>query len=422
MTGGHHSRAVPWSRPRTSGPATRASWSTPTCMVSLPRTMSRCSRWCPGAGPTLVVVDGLFHRTRCEPASTRSTRSFWDLVNRQDWAVCEGVQGGMTSRRFPFGWYAPMEDMSLDIRRYVAATVGEDAMPDPMEERRVTPRLRRRGRRARRARLRGRVLALAPARAARARPRAVRDRPPVRRLARTSAGSSGALPPARLRPPRRRAPTTTWAEVERETGTQVVFRTGGLDVGPRRGRRTASTIDLEVVRRRDDRGGRPVRAARRRRDHAPLSRVAPGRRAHGPVPGGHRHRGPVARQRRPPARSPSRARRDAPRARAGRPASRRARGEVTVELEDGERITGRARRSSRRTPGRNDLLAPLGVPLPADGHAGAGELVHAARRPRAVRAGPLPGLDLDGRAVVLRLPDARPPGPQDRPGRGRRAR
>ena len=25
----------------------------------------------------------------------------------------------------------------------------------------------------------------------------------------------------------------TWAEVERESGTQVVFRTGGLDVGPR---------------------------------------------------------------------------------------------------------------------------------------------------------------------------------------------
>ena len=53
---------------------------------------------------------------------------FWDLVNRQDWAVCEGVQDGMTSRRFGFGWYAPMEDLSLDIRRYLAERVGEDAI------------------------------------------------------------------------------------------------------------------------------------------------------------------------------------------------------------------------------------------------------------------------------------------------------
>ena len=48
--------------------------------------------------------------------------------------VCEGVQDGMTSRHFQFGWYAPMEDMSLDIRRYLAATLGEDAirpMPAP---------------------------------------------------------------------------------------------------------------------------------------------------------------------------------------------------------------------------------------------------------------------------------------------------
>ena len=53
---------------------------------------------------------------------------FWDLVNRQDWTVCEGVQDGMTSRRFGFGWYAPMEDMSLDIRRYLAERLGTDAV------------------------------------------------------------------------------------------------------------------------------------------------------------------------------------------------------------------------------------------------------------------------------------------------------
>jgi phenylpropionate dioxygenase-like ring-hydroxylating dioxygenase large terminal subunit len=46
---------------------------------------------------------------------------FWDIVNRQDWSICERVQRGMHSRPFDAGYYAPMEDMSLDIRQYVAA-------------------------------------------------------------------------------------------------------------------------------------------------------------------------------------------------------------------------------------------------------------------------------------------------------------
>ncbi len=45
---------------------------------------------------------------------------FWDLVNRQDWRICEAVQDGMGSSAFSFGYYAPMEDLSLDIRRYLA--------------------------------------------------------------------------------------------------------------------------------------------------------------------------------------------------------------------------------------------------------------------------------------------------------------
>jgi Rieske 2Fe-2S family protein len=43
----------------------------------------------------------------------------WDLVNRQDWAVCESVQRGMSSRSSRHGWFAPMEDDSLDIRRWL---------------------------------------------------------------------------------------------------------------------------------------------------------------------------------------------------------------------------------------------------------------------------------------------------------------
>jgi glycine betaine catabolism A len=47
----------------------------------------------------------------------------WDLVNRQDWAVCESVQRGMSSRAYRQGWFAPMEDWSADIRRWLVPRV-----------------------------------------------------------------------------------------------------------------------------------------------------------------------------------------------------------------------------------------------------------------------------------------------------------
>ena len=43
----------------------------------------------------------------------------WDITNRQDWAICESVQRGIAARPHEHGYYAPMEDFSLDIRRYV---------------------------------------------------------------------------------------------------------------------------------------------------------------------------------------------------------------------------------------------------------------------------------------------------------------
>ncbi|HYJ67050.1 MAG TPA: aromatic ring-hydroxylating dioxygenase subunit alpha [Nocardioidaceae bacterium] len=49
----------------------------------------------------------------------------WDLVNRQDWAVCESVQRGMSSRAYRQGWFAPMEDWSADIRRWLVPRVEE---------------------------------------------------------------------------------------------------------------------------------------------------------------------------------------------------------------------------------------------------------------------------------------------------------
>ena len=52
---------------------------------------------------------------------------FWDITNRQDWIICESVQRGMQSRVHTHGYYAPMEDFSLDIRRYVSERLGPDA-------------------------------------------------------------------------------------------------------------------------------------------------------------------------------------------------------------------------------------------------------------------------------------------------------
>jgi Rieske 2Fe-2S family protein len=74
-----------------------------------------------GPSSTSVVCDFLFHvdeiaRPNFDPSDAVE---FWDMVNRQDWKVCEGVQAGMSSKRFTAGFYAPMEDYSMDIRRYL---------------------------------------------------------------------------------------------------------------------------------------------------------------------------------------------------------------------------------------------------------------------------------------------------------------
>ncbi len=49
----------------------------------------------------------------------------WDLVNKQDWAICESVQRGMSSRSYRHGWFAPMEDDSADIRRWLLPRLSE---------------------------------------------------------------------------------------------------------------------------------------------------------------------------------------------------------------------------------------------------------------------------------------------------------
>jgi Rieske 2Fe-2S family protein len=52
---------------------------------------------------------------------------FWDVVNQQDWGICEAVQQGMRSKVHEHGYCAPMEDAALDIRRYVMDRLGTAA-------------------------------------------------------------------------------------------------------------------------------------------------------------------------------------------------------------------------------------------------------------------------------------------------------
>jgi glycine betaine catabolism A len=71
-------------------------------------------------GTTTVECRFMFHpdevvRPGFDPSDAID---LWDVVNRQDWSICERVQRGMASRWFAQGWFAPMEDPSLDIRRW----------------------------------------------------------------------------------------------------------------------------------------------------------------------------------------------------------------------------------------------------------------------------------------------------------------
>ena len=73
--------------------------------------------------PTKTMIDCriLFHPNEVVKASfdPDDASEFWDLVNKQDWNICERVQKGMRSKTFKYGYYAPMEDESLDIRKYI---------------------------------------------------------------------------------------------------------------------------------------------------------------------------------------------------------------------------------------------------------------------------------------------------------------
>jgi Rieske 2Fe-2S family protein len=77
--------------------------------------------WPKAPDRTAVICDFLFHPEEMKKTdfAPGDAIEFWDLVNRQDWEICKRVQQGVQARVHEFGYYAPMEDMSLDIRRYV---------------------------------------------------------------------------------------------------------------------------------------------------------------------------------------------------------------------------------------------------------------------------------------------------------------
>jgi Rieske 2Fe-2S family protein len=82
-----------------------------------------------GADRTDITCHFLFEPESMAQADfdPNDTVDFWDITNRQDWTICESVQRGMQSRVHTHGYYAPMEDFSLDIRRYVTERLGPDA-------------------------------------------------------------------------------------------------------------------------------------------------------------------------------------------------------------------------------------------------------------------------------------------------------
>ncbi len=100
----------------------------PNLMLSLSREHAVAFRlWPQGPERTLIVCEFLFHPDEIAKADFDATDvvKFWDITNRQDWDICERVQRGMHSQVFEHGYYAPMEDMSLDIRRYVSERLGK---------------------------------------------------------------------------------------------------------------------------------------------------------------------------------------------------------------------------------------------------------------------------------------------------------
>jgi Rieske 2Fe-2S family protein len=85
-----------------------------------------------GADRTRVTGDFLFAADELahDAFDPSDAVAFWDRINRQDWQACERVQRGMSSRAHTHGWFAPMEDESLDIRTWYVRMMPPEELPD----------------------------------------------------------------------------------------------------------------------------------------------------------------------------------------------------------------------------------------------------------------------------------------------------
>ena len=280
---------------------------------------------------------------------TADCTGFWDLVNRQDWAVCESVQRGMSSRFYSQGWYAPMEDASLDIRRWLLPRLGRPPGRPAMAEHydvavvglgalgsAAAWQLARRGLR---------VVGL--------------ERHALGHWLGASHGDSRIIRLSYHTPAYVRAAARAyadWAELERETGERLVTRTGGVDVFPEAPRSTllAYTTSLDAA-------GVALRPARRRRRGAPLAGPRGAGRRRRPAPGGDRHR-----RRRPRAarRCGAGAVAHGARLRERTPVTALRRAADGVEVRPGRRRRD-PRRPRRRRRGRVDERRPRMLDVPA---------------------------------------------------------
>ena len=182
---------------------------------------------------TTVGCDLLFHPDELASPSfdPSDAGDLWDLVNRQDWAICESVQRGMTSRGWTGGWFAPMEDDSADIARWYRRLMGETS------ERRASASTAGTAWRLTRSRVVGlgglgaaAVYWLARRRLGR-RLRAVRARSRARRLARPLAHHPAVLPHARLRAAHGRG-VRRLGGGRSDAATHARHATGGVDLFP----------------------------------------------------------------------------------------------------------------------------------------------------------------------------------------------
>jgi glycine betaine catabolism A len=95
----------------------------PNCLVSLhPDYVMLHTLWPRGAGRTQIVCEWFFEPETMEREGFDSADAvgFWDLVNRQDWEVCELSQLGIGSVGYTPGRYTEVEGTVHDFDRMVA--------------------------------------------------------------------------------------------------------------------------------------------------------------------------------------------------------------------------------------------------------------------------------------------------------------